>query len=288
MPAERHRIRMLPNDVGSDGPAILVELVAARGSVPRDAGAWMLVSAGEIAGTIGGGQLEYLAIDHARRMLRQSEAASDLDVPLGPEIGQCCGGRVSVLFKALDEDLRAELGARRALARDRRPEILVFGAGHVGRALCAALALLPVRGILIDSRADEIARAPDGVETRLTPLPESLVDAALPGSAFVVLTHDHALDFLIADVALARGDAAYVGLIGSATKRARFAKWRAEHGAAGGTDGLTCPIGGPSGDKRPEVIAAFTAAEIMANLGHRPGCRDSEDGTRDTRSDAAH
>ena len=288
MPAKRHGIRLLPNDVASDGPAILVELAAARGSVPRDAGAWMLVSTGEVGGTIGGGQLEYLAIDHARRMLRQAETASDLDVPLGPEIGQCCGGRVSVTFKALDEELRAELGERLALARDRCPEILVFGAGHVGRALCAALALLPVRGILIDSRADEIALAPDGVETRLSPLPESLVDAAPPGSAFVVLTHDHALDFLITDAALARGDAAYVGLIASATKRARFAKWRAEHGAPGGADGLTCPIGGPSGDKRPEVIAAFTAAEIMANLGDRPGRRDSEVGTHDTRSDASH
>jgi xanthine dehydrogenase accessory factor len=288
MPAKRHGIRLLPNDVASDGPAILVEIAAARGSVPRDAGAWMLVSAGEVAGTIGGGQLEYLAIDHARRMLRQAEAASDLNVPLGPEIGQCCGGRVSVKFRSLDAALGAELGARLAHARELRPEILVFGAGHVGRALCAALALLPVRGILIDSRADEIRRAPDGVETRLTPLPESLVDLAPPGSAFVVLTHDHALDFLITDAALARGDAAYVGLIGSATKRARFAKWRAEHGACGGTDGLTCPIGGPSGDKRPEIIAAFTAAEIMANLGDRPGRRDSEVGTRDTRSDAAH
>lgn len=288
MPAKRHGIRLLPNDVASDGPAILVEIAAARGSVPRDAGAWMLVSAAEIAGTIGGGQLEYLAIDHARRMLRQAETASDLDVPLGPEIGQCCGGRVSVTFKTLDEDLRADLGARLALARDRRPEILVFGAGHVGRALCAALALLPVRGILIDSRADEIALAPEGVETRLSPLPESLVDAAPPGSAFVVLTHDHALDFLITDAALARGDAAYVGLIGSATKRARFAKWRAEHGAPGGTEGPICPIGGLSVDKRPEVIAAFTTAEIMANLGDRSGRRDSEVGTRDTRSDAAH
>jgi len=286
MPAKRHGMRLLPNDVACDGPAILVELAAARGSVPRDAGAWMLVAAGEVAGTIGGGQLEYLAIDHARRMLRQSESASDLDVPLGPEIGQCCGGRVSVTFRTLDEEVRAELGARLATARDRRPQVLVFGAGHVGRALCAALALLPVRVLLIDGRADEIARAPDGIETRLTPLPESLVENAPPGSVFVVLTHDHALDFLIADAALARGDAAYVGLIGSATKRARFAKWRAEHGAVGGTDGLICPIGGPSGDKRPEVIAAHTAAEIMARLGESPRRSDSEVETRDTRSDA--
>ena len=251
MPAKRHGIRLLPNDVASDGPAILVEIATARGSVPRDAGAWMLVSAAEIAGTIGGGQLEYLAIDHARRMLRQAETASDLDVPLGPEIGQCCGGRVSVTFRMLDAALGAELGARLALARDRRPEILVFGAGHVGRALCAALALLPVRGILIDSRADEIALAPDGVETRLSPLPESLVDAAPPGSAFVVLTHDHALDFLITDAALARGDAAYVGLIGSATKRARFAKWRAEHGASGRHGRADLPDRRPLGRQAP-------------------------------------
>ena len=286
MPAKRHGIRLLPNEVTSDGPAVLVELAAVRGSVPRDAGAWMLVSEGDVAGTIGGGQLEYLAIDHARRMLRQLDTASDLDVPLGPEIGQCCGGRVSVTFRTLDEDLRTELGARLAGERDRRPEVLVFGAGHVGRALCASLALLPVRAILIDSRADEMARAPGGIETRLTPLPEAEVANAPPGSTFVVLTHDHALDFLITDAALARRDAAYVGLIGSATKRARFAKWRAEHGAAGGTDGLTCPIGGPSGDKRPEVIAAHTAAEIMARLGERPDRSDSEGETRDTRSDA--
>ncbi len=286
MPAKRHLTGLLTGGAVSGDPAVLVELVATRGSVPRDAGAWMLVSDAEVAGTIGGGQLEYLAIDHARRMLRRSETASGLDVPLGPEIGQCCGGRVEVTFRALDDALRADLGDRLAAERVARPMVLVFGAGHVGRALCAALALLPVRAILIDGRPEEIARAPEGVETRLTPLPEAEIARAPAGSAFVVLTHDHALDFLVADAALARGDAAYVGLIGSATKRARFVKWRAEHGAGGAPDGLTCPIGGPSGDKRPEVIAAFTAAEIMASLGDRPGRPDSEVGTRDTRSDA--
>lgn len=286
MPAERHATGLLRNGEVPDIPAVLVELSSARGSAPRDAGAWMLVSVDDVAATIGGGQLEYLAIDHARRMLRRSEPESALDVPLGPEIGQCCGGRVSVTFRALDADLRALLRNRLAAERETRPDILVFGAGHVGRALCAALALLPVRILLIDGRRDEIARAPGGVETRLTPLPEAEVAGAPSGSAFVVLTHDHALDFLITDAALARGDAAYVGLIGSATKRARFAKWRAEHGGGGGADGLTCPIGGPSGDKRPEVIAAFTAAEIMARLGDGTGRPNREVERRETRSDA--
>jgi xanthine dehydrogenase accessory protein XdhC len=161
-------------------------------------------------------------------------------------------------------------GAARRLAAEAAAlrRVLIFGAGHVGRALAAALRLLPVRALLIDQREAELALAGD-VETRLTPLPEAEVAPAPPGSVFVVLTHDHALDFLIAEAALARGDAAYVGLIGSATKRARFEGWRRRNGASGPADGLVCPIGGSSGDKRPAVIAALTAAEIMTRLGER-------------------
>jgi len=84
----------------------------------------------------------------------------------------------------------------------------------------------------------------------------------------VVLTHDHGLDFLLVAEALARGDAAYVGMIGSASKRARLLRFLAERGVA--HRGLTCPIGAAgAGDKRPAVIAAFVLAEIMAALGAR-------------------
>jgi len=247
---------------------VLAEVRATRGSAPRDAGAWMLVAAGAVAGTIGGGQLEYMAIDRARVMLRRGLPAETMKVPLGPAIGQCCGGHVELRLTPVDEAMAARIEARIAAEAAAAPEVLVFGAGHVGRALAAALLLLPVRARLIDQRAEELAMAAAGVETTLSPLPEAEVAAAGPGAAFVVTTHDHALDFLIADAALARGDAAYVGLIGSATKRAKFGAWRRSTGVA--TDplaGLTCPIGGPSGDKRPAVIAALVAAEIMARLG---------------------
>jgi xanthine dehydrogenase accessory factor len=189
-------------------------------------------------------------------------------VPLGPEIGQCCGGRVTLDLTAVDCGLAAALRRRLAAEAEARPEALIFGAGHVGRALAAALALLPLRPVLIDQRAEELALAPAGVPTRLSALPEADVAGAPRGSAFVVLTHDHALDFLITDAALARGDAAYVGMIGSGSKRARFGAWRARGGVARGAAlaGLTCPIGGPSGDKRPAVIAALVAAEIVARL----------------------
>ena len=244
-----------------------VRVVRVRGSAPREAGAEMFVAPGRAHGTIGGGRLERMAIEAARGLLRGGEASAAMDVPLGPEIGQCCGGRVELALARMTPEARAAAVAAEAEALRARPRVLVLGAGHVGRALAACLSLLPVRAVLIDSRAEELARAPAGVEVRLTPLPEAEVAAAPRGSAFVVLTHDHALDFLLAAEALERGDARYVGLIGSATKRARFERHCAERSPPVPTHALTCPIGAGGGaDKRPEVIAAFVAAEIMARL----------------------
>lgn len=263
---------MEPADLLAAGAAlVLAEVSATRGSAPREAGAWMLIAAEAVAGTIGGGQLEYIAIDRARILLKHGPtrglAAETMEVPLGPAIGQCCGGHVRLTLTPVDSWTRRMLEARMEDEADARPEVLVFGAGHVGRALAAALTLLPVRARLIDSRVAELALAAPGVATTLSPLPEAEVAAARPGSAFVVLTHDHALDFLVTDAALARRDAAYVGMIGSETKRGKFRAWRRRTGVAGDPlAGLTCPIGGPSGDKRPAVIAALVAAEIITRL----------------------
>ena len=108
------------------------------------------------------------------------------------------------------------------------------------------------------------------VEQACIALPEAELRAAPPGSAFVILTHDHALDFLLVREALLKGDAAYVGMIGSKTKRARFAHWLRqdlEREADPLLEGLTCPIGaGGANDKRPAVIAAMVAAEIMTAM----------------------
>jgi xanthine dehydrogenase accessory factor len=244
-----------------------VRLARVSGSSPREAGAEMFVAPDAVHGTIGGGQLEYMAIDHARAMLAAGRSADRMDVPLGPEIGQCCGGRVEVTLQRMDAAARAEARAAHA-ARDRGlPHVHVLGAGHVGRALAGFLAHLPVRTILIDSRPEELHRCTAAVELRQSVLPEADIRKAPPGSAFVVLTHDHGLDFLLTAEALARRDAAYVGLIGSATKRARFDRFQRDTGGTAPAGALTCPIGaGRSTDKRPEVIAAFVAAEVMAVL----------------------
>jgi len=264
---------------------VLVEVVEALGSTPREKGAWMLVSPGAMFETIGGGQLEFMAIDRAREMLAGGGAAPHppfghllpasgekgerLSIPLGPEIGQCCGGRVELSVRVADDRIRAELLRQAEAEEAKLPRILIFGGGHVGHALAAAFALLPVKVIVVDVRVEALDGMPPAVDTLLTPMPEEAVRDAPPGSAFVVLTHDHALDFLIVAEALKRDDAAYVGMIGSKTKRATFRSWYLKE-AGGDEAALSClvsPIGGEGvRDKRPAVIAALAAAEIMTAL----------------------
>lgn len=268
-------VQELKDFLASARPIALVEVADTKGSTPREKGAFMLVSSVAIHGTIGGGQLEYMAIDKARQLLRSqatpdgidaSEPCVMLDVPLGPEIGQCCGGRVKVSIRPVDDAITIDLAAAAERQEGRLPHVYVFGGGHVGKALAASIALLPVHAVVVETRPEELEDMPDGVEKRLTPMPETVVRKAPAGSAFAVLTHDHALDFLIVAEALKRNDAAYVGMIGSGTKKATFRSWFLK--TAGGTEDdcrrLVSPIGGDTvKDKRPAVIAALAAAEIM-------------------------
>ncbi len=277
-PGARDDIRAFLNGRPARIPdCVLIEVTDVKGSAPRDAGAWMLVARDAIFRTIGGGQLEYMAIDHARRMLAGGDD-SPMDVALGPEIGQCCGGRVGLNFRRVDGPLAKELVTRMDGEIAMRPHVYVFGAGHVGDALAHALSLTPVRVVLVDTRESELtAFGVPGVETCLTALSEQVVRTAPPGSAFIVLTHDHALDFLIAAEALGRRDAAYVGMIGSKTKKATFRNWlKRETGGDALFGALVCPVGGALvKDKRPEVIAALATAEVLTALFAPATVRDS-------------
>lgn len=249
-----------------DEPAVLVTVAEARGSTPREEGAGMLVGREACAGTVGGGRLEWTAIATARRMLEDGRAAETLDLALGPATGQCCGGHVVLRLERADAGTVAALEDLERRARAARPTLLLFGAGHVGRAMATAFAPLPLRLVWIDGRAQEFPETiPAGVERILTDSPLDPLAAAPAGSGYLVLTHSHALDFEIAEAALRRGDAAYVGMIGSATKRAKFERWfRARGREVDALAGLTCPIGAAlTGDKRPEVIAALVAAELL-------------------------
>jgi xanthine dehydrogenase accessory factor len=255
----------------ADAPAVLVGVQFTQGSVPREAGTWMAVFADRVLGTVGGGHLEFEAIDRARRILRGEAAAFSQRFALGPSLGQCCGGVVHLLFEPVDGAGATALCARlRAELDARRMPVALFGGGHVGRAIVAALAPLPVRVLWIDSR-DEVF--PTGLPPQVLTEHSAPVEAAVAqlqaGSRVVVMSFSHAEDLEIVAACLKRlhahDDLPFVGLIGSRSKRAAFIHRLEARGFSGAEIArITCPIGVPGVvGKEPEVIAAAVAAQLM-------------------------
>jgi xanthine dehydrogenase accessory factor len=227
-------------------PAVLVTVADVRGSAPREAGAKMVVTAHATHGTIGGGRLELECITGARLMLQGGDSTSLRHFPLGPALGQCCGGAVAVLF---------EIVAPPAW------RVAVFGAGHVGRAVVGLLAGLPCDVSWIDGRASLFDDSPANVRC-VSADPVATADTLPPGSHVLVMTHDHQLDFDLVASLLARRDLGSVGLIGSETKRARFASRLLARGLDPAR--LVCPIGVPgAGGKLAAEIAISVVAQLL-------------------------
>ncbi|MFG6284525.1 xanthine dehydrogenase accessory protein XdhC [Sphingomonas sp. S6] len=292
-------------------PAAMVTVVATEGSAPRGAGTRMLVTAEALSGTIGGGKLEHRAIEQARSILTHPPGTWRVqDYPLGPLLGQCCGGRVRLLVEHVDpgalgwtEDvapglrLVTELGTggvarwvtgdgtgivpsargdlpragacwSEVIGRPRRP-LYLFGAGHVGQAIALQARHLPLRLAWFDTR--EAFAAVDGVTLVAEADLSRCVADAPADAAVVILTHDHALDYALVQAALRRSPVAFVGVIGSATKRARFLGRLARDGVdEAARTRLTCPIGIESiTGKEPEVIALATLAQLVQLDGGR-------------------
>jgi xanthine dehydrogenase accessory factor len=242
--------------------AVVVEIGGTRGSVPRETGTRMLVAAHEVQGTIGGGHLELNAIADARRLLTEAGAAHRQHVALGPSLGQCCGGALDLHFTPLDQDDPASWPAAAP-----RFELQLYGAGHVGRAIVRLLADLPCRVAWIDERETEFPPGPlpPHIQRLCVEPVEAEVAAAPPGCFYLVLTHSHDLDLALAQAILARGDFGFFGLIGSATKRARFESRLLARGlAADHVQRMVCPIGLPGlSGKQPQVIAIAAVAQLL-------------------------
>lgn len=245
-------------------PAVVVEVVEALGSAPREAGTRMLVGTLRCAGTVGGGHLELKAIERARAMLGSEERVPQrAHYPLGPALGQCCGGAVTLAFTRLDAKV---LGAWPKAAP--RFHLQLYGAGHVGRAIVAALAPLNVVVDWIDEREAEFppdAELPAQVRKVCVDAIEGEVAGAPRGAFYLVLTHQHDLDLRIGEAILGRGDFGFFGLIGSKTKRQRFIRrYEARGIPAEAIARMTCPIGVPGiAGKEPEVIAAAVVAQLL-------------------------
>jgi len=256
-------------------PAVVVEIADARGSAPRGAGTRMLVSAVQSIGTIGGGHLEWKALATAKAMLAAREPGPRRErYPLGPALGQCCGGVVELDYAPLDDGVIARWPESAPLMH-----LQMHGAGHVGHAIATLLTTLDMRCDWIDERDDAFPPTttlgtpwPDGVRRRVAPGAEAEVADAPSGAFFLVLTHDHALDFRIAEAALRRDDAGFVGVIGSKSKRERFRHRLERRGMDDARIArMQCPVGvaGIAG-KQPEVIALAVVAQLMQVATSRP------------------
>ena len=249
-------------------PAVLVTVMATRGSVPRDAGTWMAVFARGFLATIGGGRLEQDAMDAARGMLATG-AAEPLErtFSLGPSLGQCCGGEVQLRFVHISA---ADVHALADRLRPPHTSVALFGGGHVGQALVQVLGLLPTDVRWFDSR-DEVfpANLPPHVHTEHSDPVEAGVADLLPGTRVFIMSFSHAEDFAVVAACLQRqrdlGDLPYIGLIGSKTKWASFRQRLEVRGfTPEELAHVTCPIGVPGiDDKRPEVIAVAAAAQLL-------------------------
>ena len=330
----------LAKAIAADGRAVVASIAAGSGSVPREAGAWMVVSASGLQGTIGGGHLEHEATRLAREAIGGATPAATWLVrfPLAARLGQCCGGVATVALAVVDadapwlelatacertsaayavvhrlgepagaqhrvvvttENARGSLGsasldaaavvaARARLApggatglveaegatllvhvvRPHAFDVVLFGNGHVGRALVQVLGALPCRVRWVDEREHDFpASVPANVEIVATDAPAAEIADAPRGAYLIVMTHSHGVDFDIVEAALGRDDWAYLGLIGSKSKRAQFERRLAARGAfASELARVTCPIGTRPGvtSKEPGAIAVGVAAEILA------------------------
>ena len=251
----------------ADHPAVVATVARARGSAPRDAGAVMVITCDRAHGTLGGGAVEHRVMGIAADMLAgRAPDRAEVDFPLGPAMDQCCGGSMTIALAVHDAEFTGVLWPGGPAIRDpiARPSVHVYGAGHVGRAVVAALAPLEFTLTWVDARRGHLTDAPAGVETVATPLPEAHVAAAPPDAVHLAMTHSHALDLEIVTAVLS-GPFGHCGLIGSATKRARFERRLAERGVpAAAIARLDCPIGLPGlRDKRPAAIAASVAAQLL-------------------------
>jgi xanthine dehydrogenase accessory factor len=236
----------------------VIEVLETRGSAPREAGTRMWVSATEARGTIGGGNLEYTALKIAREMLLSSEMQKDRKFALGDSLGQCCGGSVTLRFTKTEH---AEI------SEPAQFHVVLFGAGHVGKEVARILERLPCRLTWIDPRPD-VFPASVNAKVVIEEEPAWMVDEAPAGAYYLVMTHSHALDLEIVERVLKRNDVAFLGLIGSQTKAAKF-RLRLRHKNIP-AERLVCPIGLVKAGKHPAEVAVSAVAQLLERRAQVP------------------
>ena len=302
----------------ANSPCVLISIIEKKGSVPRSVGTKMLLrNDGSIFGTIGGGQLEWSMMQHGTELLsHHNEHYFTLrNQTLGPGIGQCCGGSVTVglehispaylskakEFMELEQNggfqckvkfsdhgkINRDLGTGRNSStkelnldnnkinqenffienyNELRRQLTIFGAGHIGQALMLAIAPLPFDVTWVDSRKSIFPKTtPKNFRCIVERKPINVL-ANTPDNSFIIITtHSHALDQEITYAALLDDRFAYVGLIGSESKKASFKSRLSKIGLPESKfNKLVCPIGIDGiQSKNPAAIATATAAQLL-------------------------
>ena len=234
---------------------VIVTVLEVRGSSPREEGAKMIVTEDQSYLSIGGGNLEYQAIALSRELILEAGLVSKIeDFPLGPKVGQCCGGKVRLLFESFPaETIR----------------ISIFGAGHVGKALIGIVSQLPYRIRWIDNREHEFPKAiPSNVEKVVSGRPHLDIRSSSMADYFVVMSHSHKIDFEIVQAVLKMGNYRYLGLIGSESKKKRFESRLIKRGVPDDQiSRLSCPMGiGQITGKSPIEVAVSVASELISDI----------------------
>lgn len=266
----------LERAIMAHGTVARIVLLDVRGSVPRPAGTSMLVWEGGQSGTIGGGALEYEA---SRAALKAIGSDVVRTYPLGPALGQCCGGSVTVLIETYDAARLAGVPdtgrftrslpiSGRQYSEEIRPAgqpLVIWGAGHVGRAMVSVMAPLPDFQITwVDTGPERFPeQMPQGIDPTVAQTPEKLVPHLPKTADHLILTYSHDIDFALCHRLLSHGFRS-CGLIGSETKWARFRKRLLTLGhRSDAISRITCPIGDPRLGKHPQAIAVGVAAALL-------------------------
>ena len=249
------KLKKLNNEINYKDLIVKAKIFNIKGSSPNNIDDLILISNDTIFGTIGGGNLEYLIVKEAKKLIDNKINKKSLNIALGPNIGQCCGGYVQIKLSLHKNSLEALKNEK--LYDDKNTNLYIFGAGHIGQALISKLENINFNTFLIDSRENFLKMTNiNNINYLLSKKPWEIVNRLKDNSYFVVLTHSHDYDLKIINEVLKK-NFTFLGLIGSKTKKNRFFKRLIDNGHNKSlVETIECPIGINIGNsKDPDEIA---------------------------------
>ena len=258
------KLKKFNNTINYKDLIVKAKIFNVKGSSPNTIDDIILISNDTIFGTIGGGNLEYLVVKEAKRLIDKKINKKSLNIPLGPGIGQCCGGYVQIklsLHQNSSEALKNE-----KLYDEKNTNLYIFGAGHIGQALISKLENINFNTFLIDSREDFLKMTNiNNINYLLSKKPWEIIYRLKDNSYFVVLTHSHDYDLKILNEVLKK-NFTFLGLIGSKTKKNRFFKRLIDNGHNKSlVEKIECPIGINIGNsKEPDEIAFSIITRLIS------------------------